>query len=254
MVEEMTTIRPVRVVQISDCHLPGDVGQLFRGIEPHETLRRVMIDVSREQPDLLLASGDLSEDASAASYRSLSGYLNEAGVPVLALPGNHDDPVLLSEAFDGSPVETIAVSDHAAWQLIRLNSCLPERPEGRVAEAALDALEQHLNTQPPGPTVIALHHHPVLIGSPWIDKYPLLEPQRLLDIIDRHPRIRAVLWGHIHQVYAAKRGDTHMLGCPSTAINGRTSKPRFTPDTLGPSFRWFKLYPDGSIETGIKSI
>ena len=247
----MSEKRPVRLVQISDCHLSGDKEQLFRGINPHLTLQRVMERIHQAQPDLLLASGDLSEDGSAASYRLLQDQLRMPGVPVLALPGNHDDPQALAEAFPGSPVNSIAVSEHDAWQLIRMNSCMPDRPEGRIANAALDELEEHLNVCTPKPTLLALHHQPVATGSPWIDKYPLLEPMRLLDLIDQHDHIRAVVWGHIHQVFSAQRNGTQMLGCPSTAINGRVGEQRFTPDSLGPAFRWLDIYPDGSIRTGI---
>ena len=122
----MSEKRPVRLVQISDCHLSGDKEQLFRGINPHLTLQRVMERIHQAQPDLLLASGDLSEDGSAASYRLLQDQLRMPGVPVLALPGNHDDPQALAEAFPGSPVNSIAVSEHDAWQLIRMNSCMPD--------------------------------------------------------------------------------------------------------------------------------
>ena len=55
-------------------------------------------------PDLLLATGDLSEDGSRTSYLALRNYLKPLGIPVLALPGNHDDPGLLAEVFPGSPV------------------------------------------------------------------------------------------------------------------------------------------------------
>jgi Icc protein len=245
---------PFRLVQLSDCHVSADTATLYRGINPHRTLSQLLNAVRGFDPDLLLVSGDLSEDASADSYRLLKACLDNLSVPVMALPGNHDDPGLLAETFPGSPVDAISVTQHGPWQLVRLDSCLPGRPEGRVSDAALDELGKHLATRGLRPVIIALHHQPVVMGSPWIDKYPLLEPNRLLGLIDRHPGIRAVVWGHVHQVFETQRNRTRMLACPSTAINGRAGAPRFTPDTLGPAFRWLELYPDGSIQTGIESI
>ena len=241
------------MVQVTDCHVSKDPQQNYRGINPHRTLVSLMGRVSELKPDLVLATGDLSEDGSRGSYRLLQEYLNLPGVPVLALPGNHDDPALLAEAFPGSPVDSIAVSEHGPWQLIRLNSCLPGKPEGLIGSKALDDLEGILSDQQSRLRIIAVHHHPVPTGSPWIDKYPLLEPECLLQLIDQQPDIQAVIYGHIHHVFESRRNMSMMLGGPSSAINSLVGVQRFTPDPVGPSFRWLDLNVDGTIETGVES-
>jgi Icc protein len=254
MNRDVISRKAIRIVQVSDCHLPGDRMQSYRGINPHDNLGTLMERVRNFEPDLLLASGDLSEDGSAASYQGVKACLDLPLVPVLALPGNHDDPVLLAEYFPGSPVDSISVTDHSGWRLVRLNSCLPGRPEGRVSDAALEDLENFLDGPDQRPVIIALHHQPVFIGSPWIDKYSLINPERMLALIKRHESVRAVTWGHIHQVFDADRDGTRMLGCPSSAINGQRDAQRFSADTLGPAARWLDLYDNGSLKTGILTI
>lgn len=239
------------VVQISDCHLPADPQQKYRGINPHKSLKTLMRKVKAMRPDLLLATGDLSEDGSSKSYRLLKRYLNLPGVPVLALPGNHDDAELLAEIYPGSPVDTISVSDHDRWQIIRLNSCLPGKPEGQISDKALEDLRSHLDSPERRPRLITVHHQPIPVGSPWIDKYPLLDPEPLLQLIDHHPNVKAVVWGHIHRVFEARRNDTAMLGGPSSAINSLIDKQKFTEDPLGPASRWLELGADGTVQTGI---
>ena len=155
------------IVQVSDCHLPADPNQKYRGINPHQNLKTLTESLKALKPDLLLATGDLSEDGSRASYRNLQKILKPIGVPVLALPGNHDDPDLLAEYFPGSPVDTLEASEHDAWQIIRLNSSLPAKPEGRLGESVLSELEVFLTTHQQGPCLIALHHQPITVGSPW---------------------------------------------------------------------------------------
>lgn len=203
------------------------------------------------QPDLLLATGDLSEDGSRASYLALQSYLKPLGIPVLALPGNHDEPGLLAEIFPGSPVDTIRVSEHGPWQIVRLNSCLPGKPEGRLSEKTLTDLECFFESNQHRPLLIALHHQPVNIGSPWIDKYRLLNPEKFLQLIDQQANVKAVVWGHIHQVFEANRNGIAMLGSPSSAINGLTAAQKFTPDSGGPAFRWLELKADGTTLTGV---
>ena len=244
----------ILIAQITECHLPADPQQKYRGVNPHKNLKTLLQKVRLLKPDLLLASGDLSEDGSLVSYEALQQHFNPLGVPVLALPGNHDDAGLLAETFPGSPTDKISVSEHGPWQIIRLNSSLPGRPEGRLGEEVLAELETLLEKHKHRPRLIALHHQPVAIGSPWIDKYPLIEPQAFLQIIDRHPDVKAVVWGHVHQVFETNRNGTAMLGSPSSAINGLPGAQKFTEDPAGPAFRWLELKGDGALVTGLDSI
>ncbi len=240
----------IRIVQISDCHVSADTGQTYRGINPHQNLISMMQKMADLKPDLLLATGDLSEDGSPESYRLLKQYLHLSGIPVLALPGNHDDPVLLAEAFPGSPVDSISVSNHGGWQTIRLNSCVPHRPEGRLANNALKELETLLLSGEKRSCLIAVHHHPIPVGNPWIDKYPLINPAKLLQLIDQSPEVKITLWGHIHHTFSSERTGTAMLGSPSSAINSLTGVQKFTADPSGPACRWVDLHLDGLFETG----
>jgi Icc protein len=244
----------VLIAQITDCHLPADPQQKYRGIKPHKNLKKLLKKVKVMRPDLLLASGDLSEDGSRASYHALKRFFSPLDIPVLALPGNHDDAEMLAEFFPGSPVETFSASEHGPWQIVRLNSCLPGKPEGLLSKKTLLDLEGFLAFHSRGPIVIALHHQPVAINSPWIDKYPLLEPEAFLKLVDQHPNVRAVVWGHVHQQYEADRNGTAMLGGPSSAINGLKTAQKFTPDPSGPACRWLELKTDGLVHTGIVGI
>lgn len=240
----------VLIAQITDCHLPADPQQPYRGINPYKNLRKLLKKVERLKPDLLLASGDLSEDGSPASYEKLRQYFKSLGIPVLALPGNHDDAGLLAEVFPGSPVDKISVSNHGAWQIIRLNSCLEGKPEGRLGEQTLAALESTLRDSDSRPCLIVLHHQPIPVGSPWIDKYRLFDPEGFLSLLDQYENIKAVVWGHIHQVFQTGRNETAMLGSPSSAINSLPGAQKFTPDPAGPACRWLKLGSDGALQSG----
>lgn len=241
----------IRIVQISDCHLPADTSREYRQINPHENLKDLMRKVSALKPDLLLATGDLSEDGSLASYQTLQGIFSALRVPVLALPGNHDDPGLLADAFPGSPLDTISASEHGSWRIIRLSSNLAGRPEGRIGEGVLDEFEGYLARHEHFPCLVALHHQPIPIGSEWIDKYPLMEPQGFLTLIEKYANVKAVVWGHIHQVFETERAGVTMLGGPSSAINGLRDAQKFTPNGTGPAFRWLVLKADGSLRSGV---
>jgi len=241
----------ILIAQVTDCHLPADPRQQYRGINPYENLKTLLQKVKRMKPDLLLASGDLSEDGSKASYEALQEFFKPLGIPVLALPGNHDDAPLLAKTFPGSPVDNVSVSEHGAWQIIRLNSCLPGKPEGRLSEEILVELESLLQNSVKRPRLIAVHHQPVTVGSPWIDKYRLFNPKAFLRLLDQYPDVKTVVWGHVHQAFKTDRNGTAMLGSPSSAINSLLGAQKFTEDPAGPAFRWLKLKADGSLRSDI---
>lgn len=241
----------ILIAQITDCHLPADPQQEYRGINPHENLKAMLQKVGLLKPDLLLASGDLSEDGSQASYEVLQNYFKPLDIPVLALPGNHDDASLLAEAFPGSPTDMISVSEHGSWQIIRLNSCVPGRPEGQFSEKVLKGLSSFLESHKHSPKLIAVHHQPVAVGSPWIDKYRLFDPEAFLQTVDQYPDIKAVVWGHVHQVFESDRNGTAMLGSPSSAINSLPGAQKFTEDPAGPACRWLELKLDGTLLSDI---
>jgi len=111
-----------------------------------------------------------------------------------------------------------------------------------------------LANQPQCPRLIAVHHQPIIVGSPWIDKYRLGDAQTFLQLIDQYPDIKAVVWGHIHQVFESDRNGTAMLGGPSSAINSLPGMQKFTADSCGPACRWLELRADGTIRYGIISV
>jgi len=243
--------RTIKIVQLTDCHLPENPRQLYRGIDAYKNLQTMLPIVGEYQPDLILATGDLSEEAGPVSYRAIQGFLKGPGPPVLALPGNHDDANAVAEIFPGSPVDTVSVSECGEWKIIRLNSCLRSSPAGRLNESVLSELEQVLSDEPARSTLVALHHPPINIGSPWIDKYRLQSPARFLGLIDRFACIKVVLWGHVHQVHATDRHGIAMLSGPSSAINSLPGQKKFTSDLTGPACRWIELGAQGKVQTGI---
>jgi Icc protein len=247
----------LRILQITDCHLPAGPELPYRGINSHESLNLLLDSVHKFaesfDPDLVLATGDLSEDGSQSSYDWLKKYLGSLNLPVLALPGNHDEPNILANNYQDSPVDNVVVTEHGDWQIIRLNTTLPGTPAGRIKDANLLELEQILCQDSSRRRLIALHHQPIPVGSPWIDKYRLQEPEGFLELIDRCEGVKAVVWGHVHQDFVQNRQGISMMSGPSAARNGVPGLPSFVADTTGPACRWLELGGDGSVATGIIS-
>jgi len=241
----------LRLVQVSDCHLSADAETRYRGEDPDAGLQALVRSITAWGPQLLLATGDLSEDASATSYRRLAGHLGRVGVPICALPGNHDDDELMRQYFPCGPWDGPRFLTAGAWQIVLLKSSLHGRVDGVISRTDLQRLQQHLRTGSRGPVLLALHHHPVPAGSAWIDRHMLDSPEPLLQLISGHERIRGVVWGHVHQALEETCGRARLLACPSTAANSLSGTLRFELDPAGPACRWLRLGARGGLKTGL---
>lgn len=240
----------LKIIQLSDCHVSADPDAVYRGINPRETLRALMPVVRSWGPDLVLITGDLAEDASEEAYAFLRQELDDIGAPLLTIPGNHDDAGLQSGAFADTPVLDPLSRISGGWKLVLLNSAVAGRIAGGLTERMLDGLRAELETAET-PVLVAVHHQPVPTASPWIDRYPLEQPERFWSVIEEQPLVRAVIWGHIHHDYRGRRGGVELLGAPSTAANSLPESGTFVADGAGPACRWIKLAPDGRLDSGL---
>jgi len=240
----------LKIVQLSDCHVSGQPGVDYRGSDPRANLERLLPAIRQFAPDTLLLTGDLSEDASPAAYRYLVDRLSGLGAACLALPGNHDDAGRLQNHFAAPDGHVPLVFEHDHWQLLLLDSAVPGEIGGRLPARALQELDQAL-ARNRKPKLVALHHQPLPIGSHWIDRFPLAEPEAFWDTLAKHPRVQLVVWGHVHQAGTFSRGGITALAGPSSASNSLPGRRRFEADPKGPACRWLRLEANGVFETGV---
>jgi 3',5'-cyclic-AMP phosphodiesterase len=200
------------VLQLSDTHLSrvphGDVN----GRDPDERLATVLAawQALGEQADLVLLTGDLADDGSREGCERLAAAVSALGAPMLALPGNHDVPGVVSDAF--TPAAQLC--DLGAWRVVGFDTSRPEQVHGTLDVAAALALIDGLDDRP---TLVALHHPPVSRSSnPW---FQLDGAQELLAGLGTRPQVKIVASGHLHDAFEFEGpGGVALLGCPSTLL------------------------------------
>lgn len=247
--------RVLELVQITDSHLFADAREKLLGLETRYSLARVVDQVLQERPriDLMLATGDLSQDGSADSYHHFSRETQRIASPKRWCPGNHDDlTAMLNAAGDSDLMQPVL--DLEGWRIVLLDSLVPGAVFGFLDEAQLRLLEQALTDAQGRHCLVCLHHHPVLIGSRWMDSIGLRNADALFAVLDRHPQVRALLWGHIHQAFEAERDGVRLLASPSTCMQFEPGSEDFQIGSQAPGYRWLRLHPDGRVESGVSRV
>jgi len=250
----MATAGPVRLLHVTDPHLFGDPGREIYDVNTAASLRRVLqeaFDAGVAAPDAILVTGDIGDDESEQAYRNFRAMLQGFGIPVLCLPGNHDAPRLMAQLLEGDGFQYCGRADLGAWGVVLLDSHLPYDPSGYLAAPELKRLDADLHAFAGRHVLVCLHHPPVPVGSAWLDGLGLRNNREFLDVIDRHPQVRAVLAGHVHQAFDQRRGGVRYLTTPSTCAQFTPQTANCVMDLRPPGYRWLTLLADGSIETEV---
>lgn len=197
----------LRILHLSDTHLLGepDAGYNLL-IDPLLSLRTVLA-AHDAVPDLdvVVISGDLSDDGSADSYRLLhetvEPWARARGAEVVYALGNHDD----RRAFgiDGPHDHETHV---AGVRILTLDSGVPGGASwGVLGESTLGWLADRLRASDE-PTVVVLHHPPIDSVTSLHRVMGLQNPHDFWSAIDGAD-VRLILAGHWHhQLLDTSRG------------------------------------------------
>ena len=249
----MSQNTPLLVAQITDTHLFANPNQEMLGTATAKSFQAVLERVKRlePQPDLLLLTGDLSQDETPESYQYLQTLLSPLSIPTYWIPGNHDSLAIAQQVLTQKPVLPHKSFQLGGWQFILLNSAVPGCVDGELSSPSLEWLEQQLQLAG-NPTLISLHHPPLAISSDWMDKIGLQNPKDLFAVVDHHPQVRLVIFGHIHQEFEGERQGVHYLGSPSTCVQFVPQNRELVLEQSLPGFRLLRLYPNGTWETQVE--
>jgi Icc protein len=241
----------MHILHITDPHLYGRADGKLRGVETDSSLRAVLDDAFQQMSEwaAILVTGDLVQDDPDGylRFRSIFGGMRQ---PVLCIPGNHDEPEAMHRELAGAPFRLGGAHAIGGWQVIMLDSYEAGEVGGRLTETELARLDAALSGSD-APAVVCLHHHPVVMGSLWLDTVGLANPAEFWRIIDAHPAVRAVVWGHVHQVYDGHRGRVRLLATPSTGAQFLPGSDRYAVDPRPPAYRRLELFADGRIESTV---
>ncbi len=211
------------IAQVTDIHLGFDPDN------PAEFNRRRLDQVLRRictmtpQPDLLLATGDLTDKGDIESYRRLSSAFQQCAFPVWSCMGNHDDRDNFARTFPETPMTDGFVQyviDEPRWpiRMIILDTLEPGRHGGAFCETRAAWLKARLAEETEKRTLIVLHHPPIETGIAWMTANPEAGwVRRLREAIAGADNVIGMIAGHIHRAILTGWSGVPLAVAPSTA-------------------------------------
>lgn len=244
-----------RIIQITDTHIGAEPDFRFDSTDTLASLARVIDAIKKHgQPQVVLVTGDLVHDPVQAAYEHLCEQLLRFDMPVYCLPGNHDDPVIMEQVLNTHNISTAKSLEINNWVVLLLNSFLADNHAGELPSSELEWLAARLQEHAGRDVLIALHHHPVSIDSPWMDGMMLRNPGPFFDVIGAHSGVRAVIWGHIHQAFETEWHGIRLWGTPSTCVQFMPRSNAYQQDEASPGYRSINLLGNGTVESTVVRI
>lgn len=195
------------LLQISDTHF---------GTEQTNVVEALVALALQQQPDIVVLSGDITQRAQPQQFRQARNFVDRLKAPVVAIPGNHDIPLLniaarllrpyaqYALAF-GNDLEPVFASSDLL--VVCVNTTRAYRHQhGQVSQAQIDRVAQLLSTATQEQLRVVVVHQPIAV----------MHAQDTVDQLRNHTAAQRqwaaagadlVMGGHIHLPYTLALSD-----------------------------------------------
>lgn len=214
------------IAQITDSHIVAE-GKHWLS-EPltqiHQRLARVIsrINTLTQRPDVIVMTGDATEDGAEESYRYFKELLKPLEIPIYIIPGNHDRRELMRKAFSDSSYMPsngyiqYAIENHAV-RLIGLDTLVEGEDFGCICGERFDWLEKTFDQEREKPTLIFMHHPPVKVGVRLFDQMTCKVPEGFEGLVRKRHNLIGLIAGHYHHLCVSTYAGKPCFLAPSIA-------------------------------------
>jgi Icc protein len=213
------------IAQISDSHIDKPGVFAFGRYDTQTAFARALEKIASEaqRPNLLLHTGDLTQHGDLAVYKRARAMLDATGIPYALMAGNHENTEALRAVFadaDWMPdgIFLQYVIDRFPVRLICLDTTIQGKMEGELCRERLDWLASRLAEEPSKPTMLAMHHPALRVGTRSVPAVNFRNEREFADLVARYPNVSLIVAGHVHCILQARVGNAVALTVPSTAF------------------------------------
>ena len=206
--------RLARIATISDIHL-GEPGFGLVRRRPERPAQAVpyplrcavaaVTEAAAWGAELLIIKGDITHKGRAEDWAMLDRLLEAAPMPVLVMPGNHDNrphglPAVEELARRGQVHAPLRVHDHGSVRVLLIDTLPRHQGFGTIPEPTIEEA-QACAASWPGPVLVCLHHHLHRLPIQWFwpPGVPKRQADRLLWSLAAATPRAFVTSGHTHR-------------------------------------------------------
>lgn len=222
----------------------------LRGTVTYTALQKVIAHykASGWQADIVALTGDLIHDDSAGAYVHCRELLSGLGTPIHCVPGNHDVRSMMREELPSPPFVYCGSAEIGNWLIVSIDSCSAGRAGGILTDDEISRMQGIVTASAAEHILVCLHHPPVAMGSTWLDSVGLDNGDQFLALVQSMGRVRATIFGHVHQSYDADHGGVRVIATPSTCRQFLPGSETFAVDDRPPAYRRISLLPGGELD------
>jgi len=208
-----------KILMLSDTHFSANNSLLFAKYDVEQTFARLKNRIKNEQADVIILTGDISQDGSVESYLKMRECLNDFAGDKYYIMGNHDSKniVHLNDKTISAP-DYIDIGNH---RFIFISSYKGDGyDEGHISATELNKIEKY--ALPIAKNYVVVHHH-FIANESILDNWILDNSQEFCNRLQANP-IQAVFHGHVHNGYTKKLGNINVYANPATCVQFALSK------------------------------
>lgn len=194
------------IAQVTDPHIKAEGRLAYRKVDTAANLARCIRHLVglKQTPDVVLMTGDLTDFGREDEYRLLRRLLQPLTMPVYVIPGNHDERENFRRAFSDHDYLSATGDLHYVIEgyplrMIGLDTTIAGRPGGEMNDRRLAWLDAQLAARPDAPTLLFMHHPPIITGIAHMDVQNCANADGLAEVLARHRQVFQVLCGHVHR-------------------------------------------------------
>lgn len=179
---------------------------MLYGSRPDKRLEAAIDSIRRDHGDaaFCLLTGDLADAGSDAAYAWLAEAVARLPMPSYPLVGNHDRREALLRHFPQLAMDAAGFVQTAiatpVGRFLLLDTLDNGSASGAYCAARRDWLAAQLAGSGDEAIWLAMHHPPLAVGIPSMDRYALRHPAAFWAVLKEHrQRIRHLFVGHLHR-------------------------------------------------------
>ena len=225
----------LKIGQISDIHI-GNGHELVQGIDVCANFRKALNSDSMQGLDLLVLSGDLSENSDPGAYEYVASLLKDYKSPYCIITGNHDDINVMRQYFD---LESVIHGDRCYYRydlegrtIFFLDSAC-----GNVSPEQLTWLQEEAS-KIKGEVILFMHHPPCFCGHRFMDlRYHLENMVEVQQVLAGIKNLTHIYAGHYHHHFEVNMGRQIVHVAPATQFQIDPNVPYFNLKSAAPGWQ-----------------